>query len=285
MIVVGRQLQTQLETRRFEEPHQRRQRRLAAVMLVGRHHGPGHASPLGQLGLAQPGLQPGVSQQPGARGWHFVVDTHVHDCIPPLVTAPVVNVRRQPGPPHIADDAHLNDRFEIDWRQDATARDAAPRAGLPEVEDKLMGRVGHNEDFVTETRDAGPTPKGRAGVSAGQPRWRWDLNPRWTFTHTRFRVLRTHVQPRSSASATCSTRPSTGVTEPPRTTTNETRTETTSSVASHGRLGLNVRLWLMSARHSAQKDAVGSLRPEPLGGDPPANQTTCRAPEMGRIRR
>src|SRR5665647_1914342 len=39
----------------------------------------------------------------------------------------------------------------------------------------------------TETRNAGPTPKGWVGVSADQPRWRWDLNPRWTFTHTRFR--------------------------------------------------------------------------------------------------
>ena len=68
--------------------------------------------------------------------------------------------------------------------------------------------------------------KGRTGVSAGQPRWRWDLNPRWTFTHTRFRVLRTHVQARSPASATCSTHPSASVTEPPRTTTNETKTET-----------------------------------------------------------
>ena len=69
--------------------------------------------------------------------------------------------------------------------------------------------------------------KGRTGVSAGQPpRWRWDLNPRWTFTHTCFRVLRTHVRRWSSASASCSTRPSTTVTEPARTTTNETRTET-----------------------------------------------------------
>src|SRR5664280_2780356 len=34
MIVVGCQLHMQLEARRFEEPHQRRQRRLAPVMLV-----------------------------------------------------------------------------------------------------------------------------------------------------------------------------------------------------------------------------------------------------------
>ena len=90
--------------------------------------------------------------------------------------------------------------------------------------------------------------KGRTGVSAGQPpRWRWDLNPRWTFTHTRFRVLRTHVQARSHASAACSKRPFAGVTEPPRTTTNETRTETRSAVASPDS-GLNVRLCLMRAR-------------------------------------
>jgi hypothetical protein len=62
MIVVGCQLHMQLEARRFEEPHQRRQRRLTPVMLVGRHHGPGHASSLAQFGLAQTGLQPGVSQ-------------------------------------------------------------------------------------------------------------------------------------------------------------------------------------------------------------------------------
>ena len=57
-------------------------------------------------------------------------------------------------------------------------------------------------------------------------RWRWDLNPRWTFTHTRFRVLRTHVQARSETSAPCSTGRSASVAEPSRTTTNETRTET-----------------------------------------------------------
>jgi len=54
-------------------------------------------------------------------------------------------------------------------------------------------------------------------------RWRWDLNPRWAFTHTRFRVLRTHVQARSETSAPCSTGRSASVAEPSRTTTNETR--------------------------------------------------------------
>src|SRR5665647_504431 len=82
MIVVGRQLHPQFEARRFQESHQRRQRRLATVMLVGGHHGPGHAGTLGQLRLAQAGLQPRVSQQTGARGGLFVVDAHVHDCIP-----------------------------------------------------------------------------------------------------------------------------------------------------------------------------------------------------------
>jgi len=51
-------------------------------------------------------------------------------------------------------------------------------------------------------------------------RWRWDLNPRWAFTHTRFRVLRTHVQGRPSASVSCSTKLSVAVAEPARTTTN-----------------------------------------------------------------
>lgn len=83
MIFVRRQLHAQLETRRFEQPHQRRQRRLATVTLVSRHHGPWHASALGQFGLAQTGLQPGVSQQASARGGHLVIDAHVHDCIPP----------------------------------------------------------------------------------------------------------------------------------------------------------------------------------------------------------
>jgi hypothetical protein len=78
----------------------------------------------------------------------------------------------------------------------------------------------------TKTRSASPAPKGRTGVSAGQPRWRWDLNPRWTFTHTRFRVLRTHVQGWSLTSAAYSTSPSAAVAEPSRTTPNETKTET-----------------------------------------------------------
>ncbi len=82
MIVVGHQFYTQLEARRFEEPHQRRQGRLATVTFVGRHHGPGHARPLGQLGLAQASLEPGITQQPSARGRHLVVDAHGHDCIP-----------------------------------------------------------------------------------------------------------------------------------------------------------------------------------------------------------
>ena len=67
-------------------------------------------------------------------------------------------------------------------------------------------------------------------------RWRWDLNPRTGFPVTRFRVLRTRVQPRSSASAACSTRLSVAVAELARTTTNETRTETRSGAASRARI-------------------------------------------------
>src|SRR5680860_921366 len=38
---------------------------------------------------------------------------------------------------------------------------------------------------------AGPPRWGRTGVSAGEWRWRWDLNPRWACTHTRSRGLGT----------------------------------------------------------------------------------------------
>ena len=64
------------------------------------------------------------------------------------------------------------------------------------------------------------------------PRWRWDLNPRTGCPVTRFRVLRTHVQERSSASTPCSTSPAATFPEPSRTTANETKTETTSDAAS-----------------------------------------------------
>src|SRR5664279_3750219 len=110
-------------------------------------------------------------------------------------------------------------------------------------------------------------------VADNHERWRWDLNPRTGYPVTRFRVLRTHVQARSSASATCSTRPSAGVTEPPRTTTNETRTETQFAVASSTGLGRQRPTLLddsalhkcdesrgtrYSERHSAHLDAVSS---------------------------
>src|SRR5215471_8969294 len=67
---------------------------------------------------------------------------------------------------------------------------------------------------------------GRTGVCAGQWRWRWDLNPRKTCAFTRFRVLRTTVHRRPSASVACAntTRSATG--ERWRTGVNETRTET-----------------------------------------------------------
>src|ERR1019366_3903818 len=83
-----------------------------------------------------------------------------------------------------------------------------------------------------------PAPNGSGdGHRRRSERWRWDLNPRTGYPVTRFRVLRTHVQARSPTSTTCSTRPSADVTEPPRTTTNETRTETRSALASSAGLG------------------------------------------------
>jgi len=66
-------------------------------------------------------------------------------------------------------------------------------------------------------------------------RWRWDLNPRWTFTHTRFRVLRTHFRVRLPAYVLCSIGPPVAVAEHSRTRTNETRTETKSVGASRAR--------------------------------------------------
>src|SRR5665647_964754 len=69
-------------------------------------------------------------------------------------------------------------------------------------------------------------------VADDHERWRWDLNPRTGYPVTRFRVLRTHVQERSSASTPCSTSPAATFPEPSRTTANETKTETTSDAAS-----------------------------------------------------
>ena len=37
--------------------------------------------------------------------------------------------------------------------------------------------------------DAGRGTEAPTGVSAGQGRWRWHLNPRWSFPHSRFRSL------------------------------------------------------------------------------------------------
>ena len=77
-----------------------------------------------------------------------------------------------------------------------------------------------------EPNDARPPNGSGNGHRRRSERWRWDLNPRESYPSTRFRVLRTHVQPRLSASAPCSTNPSVAVAEPSRTTTNETKTET-----------------------------------------------------------
>jgi hypothetical protein len=107
-------------------------------------------------------------------------------------------------------------------------RSARPRTTVNDGEERTHENQSQQTETRIETRteNAGPPQKGRTGVSAGQPRWRWDLNPRWTFTHTRFRVLRISVRARSPASATCSTRLSAAAHEPRRTTTNETKTET-----------------------------------------------------------
>src|SRR5664280_1466778 len=93
-------------------------------------------------------------------------------------------------------------------------------------------------------------------VADDHERWRWDLSPRTGYPVTRFRVLRTHVQVRSSTSATCSTDLSAGVTEPPRTTTNETITETRSDVASRAGLGLQRPTLPMTARCASATNPV-----------------------------
>ena len=63
-------------------------------------------------------------------------------------------------------------------------------------------------------------------IIAGQWRWRWDLNPRKTCAFTRFRVLRTTVHRRPSASVTCADTIRAATGEPWRTGVNETKTET-----------------------------------------------------------
>src|SRR5665811_1950162 len=68
-----------------------------------------------------------------------------------------------------------------------------------------------------EPNDDRPPNGSGDGHRRTSERWRWDLNPRTGYPVTRFRVLRTRVHARLSASASCSTRPSAGVTEPPRT--------------------------------------------------------------------
>jgi hypothetical protein len=107
-----------------------------------------------------------------------------------------------------------------------------------------------------------PTRKGWTGVSAGEPRWRWDLNPRWSYPHTRFRVLRTRVQPRSSASVSCSASPSTAIAEPSRTTTNETTTETMRE-GSHGLLTAGSRALTQagSCGHPSRAAAAADVHP------------------------
>jgi hypothetical protein len=105
-------------------------------------------------------------------------------------------------------------------------------------------------------------------VADDDERWRWDLNPRTGYPVTRFRVLRTHVQARSPTSTTCSTRPSADVTEPPRTTTNETRTETRSALASSAGLGPQPPTAPMTARRKTwhrRLHCAGATNPVPPG--------------------
>ena len=103
---------------------------------------------------------------------------------------------------------------------------------------------------------------GWTGVSAGEPRWRWDLNPRTGCPVTRFRVLRTRVQPRSSASVSCSASPSTAIAEPSRTTTNETTTETMRE-GSHGLLTAGSRALTQAGGcgHPSRAAAAADVHP------------------------
>jgi hypothetical protein len=64
-----------------------------------------------------------------------------------------------------------------------------------------------------------------ARIIPGQRRWRWDLNPRKTCAFTRFRVLRTTVHRRPSASVACANTITATTGERWRTEVNETKTE------------------------------------------------------------
>jgi hypothetical protein len=126
------------------------------------------------------------------------------------------------------------------------------------VMDDLRRRPGTElrRELRLEPNDACPPNGSGNGHRRRSERWRWDLNPREGYPSTRFRVLRTHVQARSPAPATCSTDLSAGVTEPPRTTTNETKTETRSDVASSAGLGPQRPTLPMTARCASATNPV-----------------------------
>src|SRR5665647_2074661 len=104
-------------------------------------------------------------------------------------------------------------------------------------------------------------PPSRRGALLRQPcctrQSRWDLNPRWAFTHTRFRVLRTCVQSRLPVSAPCSTSPPAAFAEPSRTTTNETKTETTTVAV--GSIRTHVRRPTVRILGGARRPGAGRL--------------------------
>src|SRR6478736_8185004 len=60
-------------------------------------------------------------------------------------------------------------------------------AELPRTGGRRSSQVVMSPTNETTTRNASPNPEARTGVSAGDWRWRWDLNPRWSYPHTRFR--------------------------------------------------------------------------------------------------
>jgi hypothetical protein len=134
---------------------------------------------------------------------------------------PHLHLRRPHG--HVREGAQIGKRAPRRSRRcSGLQRTTANGDGRPEAP------TGDGTETRTETRAKRcPPPNGSGnGHRRRSERWRWDLNPRESYPSTRFRVLRTHVHARLSASASCSPRPAATLPEPSRTATNETRTET-----------------------------------------------------------
>ena len=113
-----------------------------------------------------------------------------------------------------------------------------------------------------EPNDACPPNGSGNGHRRRSERWRWDLNPREGYPSTRFRVLRIGVQSRLPVSAPCSTSPPAAFAEPSRTTTNETKTETTTVAV--GSIRTHVRrptVRILGGRHCP----AGAGKNEPEG--------------------